>query len=120
MGRLQDRITLDSLAAVTASRNSGVFDLSGYTSGAIYWNFTAVSGTTPSLTALLQCSVDGFTTVATVPAGLIAAPAAFTAGGLVVTPFLIPIALGQCRLNYVITGTTPSFTGTIVGVFNHP
>jgi hypothetical protein len=120
MGRLQDQITLDTLTAVTANRNSGVFNLSGYTSGALYFNFTTVTGTTPTLVPLLQASVDGGTTWAGVPAALQAVVSSITAAGLTVVPFLLPFALSLCRINYTITGTTPVYTGVAVGLLNHP
>jgi hypothetical protein len=118
MGRLQDQITIDSLAAVTASRNSPNFNMNGYTSGTFYFNLTAVSGTTPTLAPALQASVDG-TNFTTVPTTLLASISNITATGLVIATLLLPAALPICRFAYTVGGTTPSFTGTVVGIFNH-
>jgi hypothetical protein len=122
MGLVQDQLTLATLAGVTASGNSGTFDLSGYKSGSLWLNFTAVTGTTPVFTGTLQTSIDGTNFIA-VPSSLFGTGGAFAATSgasaqVQMLPFLLPLGLGKCRLSYVISGTTPVFTGTLVGVLN--
>jgi hypothetical protein len=117
MGLIQDQITLATLAAVTATGNSAVFDLSGYKSGALYFNITTASGTTPSLTPALQATIDG-TNFTAVPTSVLAAVTAITAVGLSVVSFIVPLGLAKCRFAYTVSGTTPSFSGTITGILN--
>jgi hypothetical protein len=119
MGLIQDQITLATFAGVTATGNSGTFDLSGYKSGSLWLNFTAVTGTTPVFTGTFQTSIDG-TSFVNVPTTLMAAFAATSGASAQVQmlPFLLPVGLGKCRMAYVISGTTPVFTGALVGILN--
>jgi hypothetical protein len=121
MGLKQDQITLVSISALAATVNSPTFNLSGYTSGGLYLNLPTISGTTPILTPVLQTSIDG-TNWFTVPAGSFAGFAATsgTTAQAQYVPFLIAIGLALCRFQLTVSGTTPSFTGSIVGILNHP
>lgn len=75
---------------------------------AVFLNVTAVSGTTPSMTVSLECSVDGGTTWFTVKSGT-----AITAvGKQVLVAQLSDGVTPVYRLNYALSGTTPSFTFT--------
>jgi hypothetical protein len=120
MGLVQDQLTLATLSAVSASGQTGTFNLSGYKSGMLILNLTAVTGTTPVLTPTLQASLDGATAWTNVPTSLFAGFAATSGTGAQAQwlPFLLPLGLGNCRLSYTISGTTPSFTGTLVGILN--
>lgn len=96
-------------AAITASGQSAAW-VNDAIQGSVVVdiNATAVTGTTPSLTVQLQASDDGGTTWYNVGA----ASSALTAAGqlrLASTPVLE----GMCRLNYTVSGTTPSFTVTL-------
>jgi hypothetical protein len=114
MGRLQDRITLATLAAQSSNFTGTIVDLSGYTSGAVYVN-TTVAGTT--MTPALQMTFDG-TNFLAVPNSILATPAAITAVGLTAYPFLVPIGIGQVR--FVATAFTGAFTASVVAILNHP
>jgi hypothetical protein len=71
---------------------------------------TAVSGTTPSLTAEVQWSNDGVTFVSATTADTFAA---LTAVGSALIVFTVKGRFA--RLKYTVTGTTPSFTLTNTG-----
>jgi hypothetical protein len=95
---------------VTASGNSPSVDV-GSASGlrSISVVTAAVGGTTPSLTIQPQTSPDNSTWSS------IGAPyTAITANGTVAKPALAPLDR-YFRLNYVVTGTTPTFTLTVTG-----
>lgn len=92
-------------AARTASGNSGT--LTGYgIAGTIraQLNVTAASGTTPTLNAIIEDSVDGGTTWNTV--GTFAQR---TAAGREVINITTPFT-SNLRVSWTIGGTTPSFT----------
>lgn len=118
---LQDRVWAGvreqpvASAARTASGNSGA--LAGYgpaSSLRAQLNVTAASGTTPSLTVLVEDSVDGGTTWNTV--GTFAAKTA--AGREVIN---ITGLFGELlRVSWTITGTTPSFTFAVDWVVQTP
>ena len=115
MGRLQDQITIASMAAQSSNFTGSSVNLTGYTSGAFYIN-TTVAGTT--FTPAFQVSIDGTNYVA-LPTGLLGTPAAITATGLTMYPLLIPIAFPP---NFRMVGTafTGAFTATVTAVLNHP
>lgn len=113
MGRLQDQITLATLAAQSANFTGNVVDLSGYTSGTIFIN-TTVAGTT--FTPDLQMTVDG-TNFLTVPTALLTARAAITATGLVA--YVLTNGSGIGKVRFVGTAFTGAFTANVVGILNH-
>ena len=73
---------------------------------------TAVSGTTPSATFTVEWSVDGTTWSVADPADSFTAVT--TAGNRVK---LFTVKGHQVRLAWAVTGTTPSFTFSAVGLF---
>lgn len=92
-------------AARTVSGNSG--QLSGYgiaTTLRAQLNVTAASGTTPTLNAIIEDSVDGGATWNT-----IGTFAQRTAAGREVINITTPFA-NNLRVSWTIGGTTPSFT----------
>lgn len=96
---------------VTASGNSPSVDV-GSASGlrGISVVTAAVSGTTPSLVIQPQTSPDNSTWT-----NLGATPyTAITANGTAAKPVLGPLER-YFRLNYTVTGTTPTFTLTVTG-----
>lgn len=102
-------------AARTATGNSGV--LSGYgpaSSLRAQLNVTAVSGTSPSLTVLIEDSVDGGVTFNTI--GTFAAKTATGREVINVTGLF-----GEhLRVSWTITGTTPSFTFAVDWIAQTP
>ncbi len=91
-------------AARTTSAQSGAIDVGDYIEGLLLINITAASGTTPSMTLKVQAYDDANAVWYDLPDSI----AAQTAVGKV----LVRLAnFGeQIRLDYAITGTTPSFT----------
>ncbi len=115
MGRLQDQITIASLAAQSTNFTGSAINLSGYTSGALWIN-TTVAGTT--MTPAFQVSFDG-TNYLALPTSVLATPAAITATGLTAYPFLVPIALPSL-FRLVATAFTGAFTAVCYATLNHP
>lgn len=92
--------------AVTATAQSNLFDVGTGDDLAVMIDATTVTGTSPSMTVSVQWTNDGGTTWFTAdPADTFTA---LTAAGKVTKLFTIK-GLGA-RLNYDITGTSPSFT----------
>lgn len=92
----------------TTSGDSGV--LSGYGDASTLraqLDVTAAAGTSPNLTAFVEDSLDG------VNWNVIGTFAAKTAAGREVINVTTPFA-DRIRLRWVITGTTPSFTFSVV------
>jgi hypothetical protein len=100
------------MAAQSSNFTGPVLDLSGYKSGMLYCQ-TSVAGTT--FTPAFQISLDG-TNFFTIPTAVLATPAAVTATGLVVYPFLVPIAFSKFQV--IATAFTGAFTANFVGIFN--
>lgn len=95
---------------VTASGNSPAVEVgSAANLRGISVVTAAVGGTTPSLTIQPQTSPDNSTW-----SSLGSAYTAITANGTVAKPVLGPLER-YFRLNYVVTGTTPTFTLTVTG-----
>lgn len=95
---------------VTASGNSPAVDIgSASVLRSIAVVTAAVGGTTPSLTIQPQTSVDGTTWTSVGSAWT-----AITANGSTTKPLLSPLER-YFRLNYTVTGTTPTFTLTVTG-----
>ncbi len=114
---------LQTLAAQTATFNSGILDVTAFSRGVLYLRVTAVSGTTPTLNGKIQTSWDGTnwfdlnrlisgselvaadtrTPVAFAQMTGVASEALRIGGGA--------IPLGRfIRIAFTIGGTTPSFT----------
>ncbi len=96
--------TFVTSAARTAAGDSGVWD--GYLESAslrAFVNVTAVSGTSPVLTAMLEDSPDGTNWYQ------LAATANITAAGQTALNYVGPFS-DRVRVRYTIAGTTPSFT----------
>jgi hypothetical protein len=105
------------LAAYTVTVNGAVQAITGPTAGKSLYAalfVTAVSGTTPSLTAVVQsATLVGFGSPTT--RGTFTAMTATGAQWL--TPVAGPITDGFYRVNFTISGTTPSFTAcAVIGV----
>lgn len=108
------RVTILASGAQTATAShTTISGLGSFTQAIITLNITAVSGTTPSLTVKLQTSDDGGTTWYDLPS------ATFTAATAVSTQIIqLSAPFGDTlRAVSTITGTTPSFTEAIKGVF---
>lgn len=96
-----------STAAVTTTTTATTsFEVSSAVEGIVYLAVTAVSGTTPSLTAVYQTSPDdGVTWFDN------ASSTAITAASNVMIKLSGTVG-ERARLNYTVSGTTPSFTIT--------
>lgn len=93
-------------AALTTSGNSGtISDALGQTYCGLI-NVTAVSGTTPTLDIILQESYDAGTTYQ----DLYQVQRITATGTYLIPPMIL---VGRRRYNYVVAGTTPSFTFAI-------
>lgn len=97
--------TIKASGAVTATAQSGVFDEGDGDEIIVMLDVTAVSGTTPSMTVTVQWTNDGTNWFNADPVDTFTA---ITAAGKVTKNFAIKGT--AARLNYAITGTTPSFT----------
>lgn len=102
-------------AAVTATANSTAIDVEGGKFAEVMVQFTAVSGTSPTLDTVIQASPDGGTTYY----GIGNFPQFNTADDDTSTarPVWVPSPTGtnrttKVRLAFTAGGTTPSFTGT--------
>lgn len=100
--------TLVASAARTTSSDSGIWD--GFSQAQtlrLLLNVTAASGTTPSLTVVAEDTLDGtnFFPIATF--------AAKTAAGTEILNVTLPFA-NRLRVRWTITGTTPSFTFSVL------
>lgn len=112
-------LTFDTAVVKTATGNSNPADLANPSHSArnpdpnnlsVILNVSAVSGTTPSLTAEVQWSNDNVTYASAATPDVFTA---ITANGVVVKSFQVKARFA--RLVYTITGTTPSFTMTNTG-----
>jgi hypothetical protein len=106
-------ILVSPIGATTTTGMSGVLDNTangGATTGgwAAQLHISSVSGTTPSFTGKLQGSPDG-TTWTDLPGGLFNAITTPNQAQRLTQPNGVS-APAQIRLNYTISGTTPSFT----------
>jgi hypothetical protein len=104
--------TIKASGAVTATGQSAVFDEGSANDISVMLDVTAVSGTSPSMTVSVQWSNDGVTWFNADPAD---AFTAITAAGKVVKWFTVKGL--YARLNYAITGTTPSFTFAAYSIY---
>ena len=118
-GGFLNETTFVASAAYTTSNNAITpIDIGSYTSGSLIINVTAVSGTSPSLTVNFQtCSSTPGQSTAPANANCVT----HTAGSAITATGLQIIKLDHFArwntVNYTITGTTPSFTFTVIGYF---
>lgn len=101
-------VTLAGSAARTANgAGSAIAGLGDTSSLRAQLDVTAVSGTAPSMTVVIQDTLDGvnWNTIGTF--------AGVTAIGREVINITTPYA-GQIRASWTITGTTPSFTFSVM------
>lgn len=101
----REPVTLLSSAARTATGQSNAFDVGNLDSVSVFVDVTAVSGTSPSMTVNVEWTYDGATWFAADTAD---AFTAITAAKKTVKRF--DVKGTKFRLNYTISGTTPSFT----------
>ncbi len=102
--------TLVPSAARTASGDSGVWDgFSDSSTLRVQLDVTAVAGTSPSLSAFVEDTLDGTNWNA------IGTFAAKTTVGHEVLNVTTPFA-NRIRVRWAMTGTTPSFTFSVVAV----
>lgn len=104
-------VTILASAALTASGQSAAVDVGGAGVLRAKVQVTAVAGTTPSITPTIQTSHDAGVTDPWRTAG--AAYTALTAVGS--SPYQSFAVDRYIRVSYVISGTTPSLTTTVVG-----
>lgn len=97
--------TVLASAARTTTGQSTACDTGLLDSIAVFIEATAVSGTSPSMTVSVEWSFDGTSWFTADPVDTMTA---ITAAGKKVKRFDVKGTL--FRLNYAITGTTPSFT----------
>lgn len=97
--------TIKASGAVTTTSQSNPFNIGSGEDLAVMLDVTAVSGTSPSMTVSVQWSNDNVAWFTADPAD---AFTALTAAGKVTKLFTIKGL--YARLNYAVTGTTPSFT----------
>lgn len=101
--------------AITATGNGTGVALPYCSEAIVIIDTTAVSGTTPSWTPVIQASPDGGVTWA--PATVGAALAAVTAAGRTATRVTgLGGANQQLRIASTVSGTTPSFTAVIEAI----
>jgi hypothetical protein len=102
--------TLVASAAQTATGNSGPLALNDASVLDLEVNVSAVSGTTPSMTLAVQWSNDGVNFGS--PDGGGDTFAAVTAAGTVAKQLTVKGLWAQ--IGWTITGTTPSFTFSVI------
>jgi len=108
---------LDCSTPCTTSNSSVTpIDVGAYTSGIIIINMTAVSGTSPSLTVNFQvCDGNGSSAPANSNCVNHTTGSAITAAGLQIIK--VDHFSRYVTVTSTITGTSPSFTGTVTGYF---
>lgn len=103
-------VTVLASGAVTVTGNSAAIDVGGFGTLRAQVQVSAVSGTTPSITVTIQTSHDAGATDAWRTAG-----AAYTALTAVSnSPYQSFVVDRYVRVSYVVSGTTPSLTTTVV------
>ena len=122
-----NRIELLPPQAVTGSGATNAIPINTFISGIVGIDVTAVSGTTPRLDAYLQVSDDGGNTWYDMPYTLLTVTSAaasdvtasekkrniidnLTSGTRKALAVFPELAADVCRLAWIISGTTPSFT----------
>ncbi len=104
-------VTVLASGALTASGQSAAIDVGGASTLRAQVQVSAVGGSTPSITVTIQTSHDAGATDAWRTAGT--AYTAITAVGN--SPWQSFVVDRYVRVSYVISGTTPSLTTTVVG-----
>ena len=101
--------------AITTTGNSAGVALPDCQEAVVILDYTVVTGTTPSLTPVVQASPDGGATwaAATVSAALIAQTAA---GRQVAHVTGLGSHTQQLRISSTVSGTTPSFTVVVEAI----
>lgn len=103
--RRASHLTLHASGASTVTSHTSSIEVGEYLEALVCLNCTAASGTTPTLTVTIQASDDQGTTWYNLPGG------AFTQLTTTGTQAIQINTFGDyIRANYVIAGTTPSFT----------
>jgi hypothetical protein len=103
-------LTVLASGAVTASGQSSAIDVGGAGTLRAQVQVSAVSGTAPSITVTIQTSHDAGSTDAWRTAG-----AAYSALTTVAnSPYQCFVVDRYVRVSYVVSGTTPSLTTTVV------
>lgn len=114
------RKTQENLASTAYTATTGILqsdNAANHENVTYYLNVTAVSGTTPSLTAAIQTSPDdGTTWFSLTTAEMTGQTGAITATGQYRISSNAPIG-ARTRLLLTISGTTPSFTITANDIF---
>lgn len=114
------RKSLESIASAAYTATASILQsdkAANADSVSFYMNVTAVSGTTPSLTATIQCSPDdGTTWFSLATAEMTGQTGAITATGQYRLTSAAPIG-ARTRLLLTISGTTPSFTITGYAIY---
>lgn len=114
-------VTLKASGAETSSTTGAAVEMGGAGRVTLTVDITAASGTTPTMTVVIEGSIDGTTwfTIATVGlSGLgygVGVPSNFT--GVSATRGVVPAAPFM-RYRSVIGGTTPSFTYSVLAEAN--
>jgi hypothetical protein len=111
------RSTIQASGAQTVGASSAAISVGTFREFLVLVNVTTVSGTTPSLAFFVDTSSDGGTTWMQIASG-----SAITATGFQLIPLgagssATPVLFGDTiRLRWTISGTTPSFTFSAVGI----
>jgi hypothetical protein len=103
-------VTVLASGAITATGQSAAIDVGGAATLRAQVQVSAVSGTTPSITVTIQTSHDAGATDAWRTAG--AAYSALTSVSN--SPYQCFVVDRYVRVSYVVSGTTPSLTTTVV------
>jgi hypothetical protein len=104
-------VTVLASGALTVTGQSSAIDVGGAATLRAQVQVSAVSGTTPSVTVTIQTSHDAGVTDAWRTAG--AAYSALTS--VANSPWQCFAVDRYVRVSYVVSGTTPSLTTTVVG-----
>jgi hypothetical protein len=92
---------------VTATGTSREYpEFGAFSSGIFFLHVTAVSGTTPSLTVIVQ----GYNPIAEVWHTVVSFPAQTTTTATVLTPITSTLDYMRYRTQWTVSGTSPSFT----------
>lgn len=105
ISKTRSPVVVKASGAVTSTTQSTLFNVGTGDDLSVMIDVTAVSGTSPSMTVSVQWSNDATNWFTADPADSFTA---VTAASKVVKAFTVKGL--YARLNYAITGTTPSFT----------
>jgi len=107
IGGYAEDVLVASAARTTSADTGEMTGFSDATTLRAQLDVTAASGTTPSLTVVIEDTLDGTTW------NVVGTFAAKTAAGREVINVTTPFA-NRLRVRWTITGTTPSFTFSVV------